>query len=189
MRTLGLLLVVALVGCSDDSKAVTVDQKLVTADVAKQADTSVKTEGSVKPDNKLTTEASAVSCTDILALQADALANGTKVLKGVSLPASAPISYIIDNLSKYASTPVRIDGFITSICQVAGCWAKIIDTTGKTMAFKVVDGNGVDFRDIAKVGQYAVGEGLTGTVAAAGGPVIWLTNYGAMIGKTVCPLP
>ena len=81
----------------------------------------------------------------------------------------------------------EIEGYVTETCQVAGCWAKLIDkASGKTMSLKVTDG-AYDFRTDIKVGNYAVGDGTVAT--ADPGAVIWIDGYGAMISSIVCPMP
>jgi len=111
----------------------------------------------------------------------ETLHKGTKVLAGITLESSVEQWQLLEQPARYDGQPVRIEGPIASICQGAGCWAAVRGPRGKLVDLKVEDGV-VDFRKIAAVGQYAVGEGVFS--AASGRGRIALS--GARIGPGVC---
>lgn len=111
-----------------------------------------------------------------------ALKSGTKVLGGVKLKTSLSQGEILANAALYEGKAVRIEGKIRGICQAAGCWAALEDATGQRLNLKVTDGV-IDFRKLAKNGQYAVGEGIF-TKAGHHGSQVKIT--GAMIAERIC---
>jgi hypothetical protein len=81
------------------------------------------------------------------------------VLAGVAAEGeSTPQWKLLEEAKSFEGKTVRVEGPIVSICQGMGCWAAIRGPKGKLVDLKVTDGV-VDFRKIARVGQYAVGEG------------------------------
>jgi len=82
----------------------------------------------------------------------------------------------------YEGQTLRIEGPIRGICPGAGCWVPLEGPQGKRINLKVDDGV-VDFRKYAKVGQYAVGEGVFSMCGHHGAQV---QISGAMIGPTTC---
>jgi hypothetical protein len=112
----------------------------------------------------------------------EALKKGVKVLAGVAAEGeSVPQHKLLEQAKAYEGKTVRVEGPIVSICQGMGCWAAIRGPKGKLVDLKVTDGV-VDFRKIAKLGQYAVGEGPFS--AATGRGRVKIT--GARISPNAC---
>ena len=78
---------------------------------------------------------------------------------GVKLPASTPISTILAEPKKFAGQTVRVEGMITDVCPMRGCWFEMAgEKPGEKLRFKVTDGEMV-FPVEAK-GKHAVAEGV-----------------------------
>ncbi len=121
-------------------------------------------------------------CGDPAALAADALANGHKILAGVTLETSTPIAQILGDLAGHEGKTLRIEGRVNEICAGDGCWVALEDGNGNMIKLKTYE-NAVDFKNSAQVGAYGVGEG----VFDSGGPLVNIMKHGAMLGKIVCP--
>ncbi len=121
-------------------------------------------------------------CDDPAALAADALANGHKILNGVTLQSSTPIAQILGDMAGHEGKTLRIEGRINEICAGDGCWAALDNGNGDLIKLKTYD-DAVDFKKVTEPGAYAVGEG----VFDSGGPFLNIMKHGAMIGKIVCP--
>ena len=119
-------------------------------------------------------------------LAADALASGTKILAGVTLETSTPIADIIAQPDDFVGRNVRIEGVILEICSSQGCYVTLQDAAGSKLNLKVVDGE-LDFRELVKTGQYAVGEGVFSKEGEHGAQLD-IMKAGAMVGVTVCPI-
>jgi hypothetical protein len=135
------------------------------------------------------TAAQATEATDPCAaanLAAGALASGTKILVGVTLETSTPIADILAKPDDFAGRNVRIEGVIVEICQSQGCYVTLQDPSGNKLNLKVVDGE-LDFRELVKTGQYAVGEGVFSKEGEHGAQLD-IMKAGAMVGTTVCPI-
>jgi len=117
-------------------------------------------------------------------LAAEALASGTKILAGVTLAASTPIADILAKPDDFAGKNIRIEGVIVEICQSQGCYVRLQDPAGNKLNLKVVDGE-LDFRELVKTGQYAVGEGMFSKEGEHGAQLD-IMKAGAMVGTTVC---
>ena len=82
---------------------------------------------------------------------------GDRFGNGVSLDSPVPIEKILADPDKYAGQRVRVEGEVTDVCQMRGCWFEFKDDAGTRMRFKVIDGT-MTFRQTDK-GRYAVAEG------------------------------
>ncbi len=61
--------------------------------------------------------------------------------KGVSLDQPVAVETLLASPEKYIGTPVRVDGVITGVCKMRGCWIQVNDpATGKGVRIKVEDG-------------------------------------------------
>ena len=118
-------------------------------------------------------------------LAAEALASGTQILAGVTLDTSTPIAEILGNPDTYAGKVVRAEGVIVEICSSQGCYVTLQDGAGNHLNLKVIDAE-LDFRELVKTGQYAIGEGEFSTVGEHGAQLD-IMKAGAMVGATVCP--
>jgi hypothetical protein len=118
------------------------------------------------------------------ALVAEAMTSGTKIFAGVTLDTSTPIAEILGNMEAFAGKTIRIEGIIVEICSSQGCYVMLEDPEGNKLNLKVVDGE-LDFRELVKTGQYAVGEGVF-TTEGEHGAQIDIMPAGAMVTSTVC---
>ena len=165
---MSLSLVALLAACSDDA-------------------TSTPDTGSGKKDAGAADKATgsdAVAACDLKAMAKEAATKGKKVLKGVSLKTITAIADIVANKTAYNNKVVRIEGIVTEVCQSKGCYLTLKDTKGNKLNLKVTDGT-VDFRNFAKVGNYATGEGNFLPTGSHGAQV-YIEKHGALIGNTVC---
>jgi hypothetical protein len=84
---------------------------------------------------------------------------GTVYGKGVTAAASVPISKLLAEADAYDGKPVRVEGTITDVCPMRGCWIDIAgDKEFESVRFKVEDGV-MTFPLDAK-GKYVVAEGV-----------------------------
>jgi hypothetical protein len=118
------------------------------------------------------------ACKDREKAAVHALKQGTKVLAGVKLTEVTKPSDLLASGGLYEGKTVRVEGPIRGICKGRGCWAAVEGPDGQTVNLKVDDGV-VDFRKLAKLGQYAVGEGVYNAEGHHGAQV---KITGAMIG-------
>jgi hypothetical protein len=185
--SVAMVLVLSFVlGCDDsstedpDTGVVKLDKGVIDATSEAGADADVD----AKVPDQSTGDAGA--CGDKASLAAEALANGTKILNGVAMPPpSTPLADIAKSRSSYAGKTLRIEGIINEVCQSQGCYVTLDDGNGNQLNLKVTDGT-VDFRKYAKVGHYAVGEGVYSTTGSHGAQLD-LMKHGAMIGTVLCP--
>ncbi len=77
----------------------------------------------------------------ILGLMACPLFAQQKLGKAIDVKAVTPIKAIMENPDKYLGKDVRIEGEITKVCQMAGCWILVKDTSSSDpIMVKVDDG-------------------------------------------------
>ncbi len=82
---------------------------------------------------------------------------------GVALKDATSIETLLAQPDKYLGKTVRVDGVITGVCDMAGCWMEMRDAgadakTAKTLRFKVDDG--VIVFPVSAKGQRASAEGV-----------------------------
>jgi hypothetical protein len=78
---------------------------------------------------------------------------------GVKLSSSTPISAILAEPKKFAGQTVRVEGMVTDVCEMRGCWFEMAgEKPGEKLRFKVTDGEMV-FPMEGK-GKHAVAEGV-----------------------------
>ncbi len=83
---------------------------------------------------------------------------GTKYGAGVTLKDNTLVSQILANPEAWVGKRVRVEGDVDDVCQMRGCWFSLKgDQPGKTMKFKVTDGEMEFPKDSA--GMHAVAEG------------------------------
>jgi len=69
------------------------------------------------------------------------LAGEEKLGKPVDLKDATPVKELLGNPEKYVGKDVRVDGEIADVCQNAGCWIDLKDSsTSKVLRVKVNDG-------------------------------------------------
>ncbi len=83
---------------------------------------------------------------------------GEKFGAGVTLAEATPASKIFANPDEFVGKRVRVEGEILEVCKMAGCWFNMKTDDGKTMKFKVKDGDMVFRQD--GIGKHAVAEGV-----------------------------
>ena len=76
-----------------------------------------------------------------LAFALPLLAGEAKLGKGVSVKSPTPIKEIMANPEKFLGKEVTIEGEITAVCQMQGCWIDVKDAScPEAMQVKVNDG-------------------------------------------------
>jgi hypothetical protein len=83
---------------------------------------------------------------------------GEKYGGGVTLAEATQASKIMANPDEFVGKRVRVEGEVLEVCKMAGCWFNMKTDDGKTMKFKVKDGDMVFRQD--GVGKHAVTEGI-----------------------------
>ncbi len=70
------------------------------------------------------------------------LMSAEKILgKGVSIKTATPVKEILANPEKFLGKDVMIDGEMTKVCQMAGCWVMVKDASSdESIMVKVPDG-------------------------------------------------
>jgi hypothetical protein len=77
----------------------------------------------------------------------------------VKVAPATPIDSILTDPKKFAGQTVRVEGMVTDVCEMRGCWMELAgDKPGQKLRFKVTDGEMV-FPPDAK-GKKAVAEGV-----------------------------
>jgi hypothetical protein len=77
---------------------------------------------------------------------------------GVTLTSSTPISTLLTDPVACDGKEVRVEGTVTEVCEMRGCWMNIAgDQPSTTMRFKVTDGEIT--LPVAAKGRYAVAQG------------------------------
>ena len=67
--------------------------------------------------------------------------DGESYGEGVTLDQAIPIDTLIENADDYVGKTVRIDGVITGVCKMRGCWMQVTDKeSGNGVRIKVEDG-------------------------------------------------
>ena len=89
----------------------------------------------------------------------DVAAKGQTFGAGVKLTSSTPIDAILAEPKKYAGQTVRVEGTVTDVCEMRGCWFEVAgDKPGQKLRFKVTDGEMVFPAD--SKGRHAIAEGV-----------------------------
>lgn len=104
-----------------------------------------------------------------IATAATLAAQEKKYGDGVSLKTPTTIETLVAQPDKYLGKTVRVDGVITAVCEMAGCWMELADPkadpkTAKTLRFKVDDG--VIVFPVSAKGKPASAEGVFEKVSA-----------------------
>ncbi len=90
-----------------------------------------------------------------------AFAQEKKYGNGVTLTATTTVENLLAQPDKYLGKTVRVDGVITAVCEMAGCWMELADPDAKpakTLRFKVDDG--VIVFPVTAKGRRASAEGV-----------------------------
>jgi hypothetical protein len=83
--------------------------------------------------------------------------------KGIALKTATTVENLLAQPDKYLGKTVRVDGTITAVCEMAGCWMELADPNAdpkaaKTLRFKVDDG--VIVFPVSAKGKRASAEGV-----------------------------
>src|SRR6476469_1886553 len=90
---------------------------------------------------------------------ADVATKGKSFGAGVKLASATPIDAILAEPKKYAGQTVRVEGTVTDVCEMRGCWFEVAgDKPGAKPRFKVTDGEMVF--PVDSKGKHAVAEGI-----------------------------
>lgn len=84
--------------------------------------------------------------------------DGTKYGAGVTLDQAVPIAKLMANPADYMGKKVRVDGVITGVCKMRGCWMQVTDDEGNGVRIKVEDG--VIVFPATSMGHQASAEGV-----------------------------
>jgi len=92
-----------------------------------------------------------------------AAASEEKYGAGVTLKTATPVATLLVSPKEYLGKTVRVDGIITAVCEMAGCWMELRDekadpASAKTIRLKVKDGEMVF--PVAAKGKKASVEGV-----------------------------
>lgn len=69
------------------------------------------------------------------------LAAEKKLGKGISIKSATPVKEILANPEKFLGKDVMVDGEMTKVCQMAGCWVMVKDASSpEPIMVKVQDG-------------------------------------------------
>ncbi|MBK9169501.1 MAG: DUF4920 domain-containing protein [Bryobacterales bacterium] len=92
-------------------------------------------------------------------LAAAAPAGSVELGKKLALPSPTPVADVAANPERYAGKIVQIEGRITEVCQMMGCWVQLVNPTNSRQAIrvKVTDGEIVFPKD--SPGKMAIAEG------------------------------
>lgn len=84
---------------------------------------------------------------------------GTVYGKGVALTTTTKVSELRANPDAFVGKRVRVEGLVTDVCPMRGCWFNMAgDKVGSSLRFKVKDG--VMVFPMSAKGKYAVAEGV-----------------------------
>lgn len=98
-------------------------------------------------------------------------AQGTKYGNGVSLTTTTTVEQLLSKPEQYLGKTVRVDGIVTGVCDMAGCWMELADPAAgkdrkpaRTLRFKVDDG--VIVFPVEARGRRASAEGVFEKISA-----------------------
>ncbi len=109
----------------------------------------------------------AVTVLTVAAAGAALAAEGTVYGKGVTVQDATPIATILADPGAFVGTTVRVEGTVTGVCKMRGCWMQVTDPeTGDGVRVKVEDG--VIVFPPETMGRRAAAEGVWEVVAVSG---------------------
>ncbi len=91
--------------------------------------------------------------------------DGTKYGEGVNVEQAVAVETLLANPADYMGKTVRVDGIITGVCKMRGCWMQVSDEKGNGVRIKVEDG--VIVFPATSMGQKASAQGVFDGVPAA----------------------
>lgn len=129
--------------------------------------------------------------TALLALSLVALAGGVTPLhaggvtvgEAVTVTEVTPIADILASPRDYAGRVVRVEGKVSGVCAMAGCWMELEDEARRRLRIKVEDGVLVFPKDAT--GRQAVAQGTVGVQALSREQyVAWRQHLAEEMGTT-----
>ncbi len=84
--------------------------------------------------------------------------DSTKYGEGVTLEKAVSIEQLLASPGDYLGQTVRVDGTITGVCKMRGCWMQVTDANGNGVRIKVEDG--VIVFPATSMGQTASAQGV-----------------------------
>lgn len=84
--------------------------------------------------------------------------DSTRYGEGVTLEKSVSIEQLLASPADFLGQKVRVDGTITGVCKMRGCWMQVTDEKGNGVRIKVEDG--VIVFPATSMGQQASAEGV-----------------------------
>lgn len=93
----------------------------------------------------------------VLTVAATLCAAEVKLGKPLTAKSPVPLSTLVAHADDYAGKTVQVQGKITAVCQMMGCWMELTNDAGQRIRIKVDDGVIVFPKDAA--GKVAVAEG------------------------------
>ncbi len=88
--------------------------------------------------------------------------------KGVTLTQATPLKDVLTKPSQYEGKTVRVEGFVTAVCEEMGCWLALAPTQTKgdpTLIIQVE--HGVVVFPMSAKGSFAAAEGVVQRVGSA----------------------
>jgi hypothetical protein len=120
-----------------------------------------------------------------LTLSAAAQAEQKTYGAGIQVAETTSVAKILADPDAYVGKKVRIEGKVTDVCPMAGCWMEV-DEAGQMIKVKVDDGV-IVFPTTAK-GQPAVAEGVVEAIPMTREKYVdWLTHLSHETGKEFDP--
>lgn len=89
-------------------------------------------------------------------------AEETKYGAGVTLDETLKISSLLADPDRYVGKKVRVEGTVTEVCQMAGCWMELEESAQAKIRIKVDDG--VIVFPATAPGKKAVAEGVVESI-------------------------
>lgn len=105
-----------------------------------------------------------VGLAGVVAMAADPKSYG----KGVSIKEATPLTAVLATPAKYEGKTVRVEGYVTSVCEEMGCWLALAPTQAKgapTLLIQVE--HGVVVFPMSARGSRAAAEGVLQRIGAA----------------------
>ena len=107
---------------------------------------------------------------------------------GVTLTTATTVESLLSQPDKFLGKTVRVDGVITAVCEMAGCWMELSDPkAGKSLRFKVDDG--VIVFPVSAKGRRASAEGVFEKVSGEMAKEYEADRQKSKSGDTTAPPP
>ena len=102
---------------------------------------------------------------------------------GLTIDETIPVSLLLANPDRYLGQKVRVEGTVTEVCQMKGCWMEIEESPKAKIRVKVDDG--VMVFPVTSKGKLAVAEGTVEAIPMTKEQYIgWLEHLAEERGET-----